>query len=144
MCAKFHHNRMNNIFFWAYGPLTATRATCVAALLLIGYNTEFVQFLSSSIDRQSYFILVDDLNYPNINWLDFTSNVSIEEFSLDFVNYNSLHQCVLEPTRAANILVLCLSTSRDLFKTCVVHETFCISDHCYLTRADALILPKSC
>ena len=93
-------------------------------------NTEFVKFLSSFLDRQSNFILVGDLNYPNINWLDFTSNVSMEEFFLDFVNSNSLHQCVLEPTRGANILDLCLSTSRDLIRNSIDHETFSTSVHC--------------
>ena len=96
-------------------------------------NESFVNFLSNELVNCINFILVGDLNYPHINWEDFSSNNPNENIFLEFVNENCLYQHVQQPTRDNNILDICLSTSEDLVSDTVVHDQFSTSDHSYFT-----------
>ena len=76
--------------------------------------------------------MLGDLNCPNIDWENYITQSRDENVFLSFVNENSLYQFVKSPTRASNILDICLSTELNIVDVCV-HETFSSSDHCYFT-----------
>jgi len=96
-------------------------------------NASFVDFLSDKLRNCRNYIIFGDMNYPNINWTDYTTNCSIDQTFLDYVNEQNLVQVITEPTRERNILDVCLVSHEKLVKNAVVHERFSTSDHNFIT-----------
>ena len=51
------------------------------------------------------FIVLGDLNYPNIDWQNYTAPSHDENYFLSFVNENNLFQFVSNPTRGSKPLI---------------------------------------
>ena len=118
--------------------VTAYRSTSMSS----HENQNFVNFLRNKLQFESRYILVGDLNYPGIDWQTSASFCAKERLFVDFLNENSLHQHVSEPTRGANILDLICSTEPDLVSQVCVGEQFSTSDHSYITCKLNFFKPK--
>ena len=82
-----------------------------------------INFLSSIVDGHNI-ILLEDFNFPDINWDNLTSSSHLSNFFCDFVFDNDLLQFVKSPTHCkGNILDLILSNSPDLIYDVSVHSS---------------------
>uniref|UniRef100_K7F0U9 Endonuclease/exonuclease/phosphatase domain-containing protein n=1 Tax=Pelodiscus sinensis TaxID=13735 RepID=K7F0U9_PELSI len=74
-------------------------------------------------------IIVDDFNYPHIDWVHVTSGQDAETKFLDTLNDCFLEQLVQEPTRGEAILDLVLSGAQDLVQEVTITGPLGNSDH---------------
>ena len=96
-------------------------------------NVEFVDFLRMKLSHHNNYILLGDLNYPNIDWQHISSGFPMESYFLDFFIENNLIQYIHEPTRGQNILDLCIGPPNVSISNVEIHEEFSTSDHSYFT-----------
>ena len=86
---------------------------------------------SGNDDKFTEFIVMGDLNLPEINWegnrVNTTTNKS-ESMFLEFMENNLLPQYITQPTRGRNTLDLFLTNNPNLFLQSSSEETT-LSDH---------------
>ena len=70
-----------------------------------------------------------DFNHGNIKWDSQQSTGVEDQMLLCLVQDNSLTQHVLEPTRAARVLYIVLSSQKEFLDNVVIQEPLCSSDH---------------
>ena len=108
-------------------------------------NETFVDFLSNKLNDCPKFILLGDLNYPGIDWVNYSGSNREENLFIDFVNQNHLLQKVDSPTRGDNILDICLVTDDALVSDLSVCHTFSTSDHNYfICNLHIYTIPEPC
>ena len=74
-------------------------------------------------------IIMGDLNHGNIKWNTLQSTVVEDQTFLCLVQENFLTQHVLEPTRAARVLDIVLSSQKEFIDNVVIQEPLGSSDH---------------
>ena len=70
-----------------------------------------------------------DFNHVNIKWDSLQSTGLEDQRFLCLVQDNFLTQHVLEPTRAARVLDIMLSSQKEFVDNVVIQEPLCSSDH---------------
>ena len=74
-------------------------------------------------------IIMGDFNHGNIKW-DTRQSTGVEDQKLlCLVQYNFLTQHVLEPTRAARVLDIVLSSQKEFVDNVIIQEPLGSSDH---------------
>ena len=91
-------------------------------------NNEKIHNAISEVSKEDCIIMVD-FNHGNIKW-DTLQSIGVEDQTfLCLVQNNFLTQHVLEPTRAARILDIVLSSQKEFVENVVVLEPLGSSDH---------------
>ena len=107
-------------------------------------NSNMLTHLDDNLREKINWLMLGDFNYPNINWINQSSNVAQEDAFIQLLSEHNLEQHVTLPTRGENILDLLLSAGNFNFHSVQVHETFSTSDHNIITaKIYANIPPES-
>lgn len=91
------------------------------------YTKNMIEQFKSAIINKT--VIMGDLNYPNIDWLNMISDKS-GEVLVDFIQDNFLTQHVDKPTRDKNFLDVILATEEEIINRVEVREPILTSDHC--------------
>ena len=104
-------------------------------------NSNMLAHLDNNLREKINWLLLGDFNYPNINWINPSSNVAQEDAFIQLLSEHNLEQHVTLPTRGENTLDLLLSAGNFDFHSVQVHETFSTSDHNFITAKISANIP---
>ena len=125
------------------GHTTATILVVYRCLNITKQNNEKIHNAISEVSKGD-FIIIGNFNHGNIKWDTLQSTGVEDQTFLCLVQENFLTQHVLEPTRAARILDIVLSSQKEFVDNVVIQEPLGSSDHNQLHVSIKIKSDKQC
>ena len=97
------------------------------------YVSQFLNELNILISHTNTYYIIGDLNLPNMNWVQLTSNTTLKENRIAefLINNQPMKQIITFPTRKHNLIDVILTNSPNSVlnlepSPCIVEQSFTI------------------